>query len=128
MAKRRNGKTERNSGYKTSGEVRNETYTRRYDPGLKAARVREAMAQVQDTTPGVYRTRDEKRATKVAFKPASEPTRDAGVPGEAWDKAQNRSPEIDAGRAGKLDQRQCKSKPASSKGNGTGRKFVPWCK
>lgn len=123
MARRR----DRKSGYQTPTERRNETIVQRQQvTAPRSQRIRAAMAMVQDTSPGVRSPGQSAMSRVPSIPKRADPATAARTPGEAWDQAQNRTGEKPGQKP--LDGRQCKAKPRSSKGNGTGRKFVPWCK
>lgn len=131
MARRRKDRTENGSGAEASGTGRVGTHTRTDIPSAYE-RISKAMSMVQKTTPGVYSPGQSKMSRVPSIPKAALPERKLETPGEAWDKAQNRVGEVTVNqhtpKDQRLDQRQCKGKPRSNKGNGTSRKYVPWCK
>lgn len=81
----------------------------------KAAKKSDRQLSLALDTGSDYRDRGEASAPSPARKTPPPPSRDLGVS----------NPE-----AVKRDEtlRGCKAKPKSTKGNGNGRPFVPWCK
>lgn len=90
--------------------------------------ISDVMQHVRDTTPGVHAASDSRMSRAPALPSKAMPERGLETPGEAWDRAQNRSPLTDARTDRPLDDRRCKSKPSAKRGGGKGRPFVPWCK
>lgn len=126
MAKRGRDRDDRTGDTPDRGYTPEERHAADTPRPSKTVLMKQAMSMVQDTTPGVRSPGQSAKSRVPTLPKKAMPERRLETPGEAWDKAQNRSPEIDKG--GALDDRRCKGKPRSFKGNGKGRKFVPWCK
>lgn len=126
MARRRKDKTA--AGNPQQGQnaaATSRTYTTTTGPSY-SQRVRDALGKVRDTTPAVY-SPGQFVPQRPALPQTMKPEADLKTPGDAWPTVAARKKKGPTGLDA-LDGRMCKRKPKSSKGNGTGRKFVPWCK